>query len=239
MTIRRVLVGTDESEEAASAARWGAAVARRCGGNVDFVEVVAGSAERTHERADELKSTAATRISGWLETHIGEHDPSVSVVGGDVVSGLADRASHGHADLVVIGSRAVEGVTNLALGSLVHELAHRLECPVVAVPASPVADDFGCIVVGVDGSAASLVGLRWAEALARSLGSTVCAVYGVDDIYETFTPSGPLGKDEHDPRAEVRHEQARSGIEIEFVERTASHPADSVAGGRRRAPPLP
>ncbi len=226
MTTRNVLVGTDESDEAASAARWAGAVARRCGADINFVEVLEGSAEQSPERTEELKSTAAGRISRWLDADAVGREPNVHVEWGDVVTELTARAARTDADLVVIGSLPAEGVTALALGSVVHQLAHRLACPVVAVPVTAAAPDFGCIVVGVDGSAASRVGLRWAEALARSLDTRVCAVYGVNDLYETFTPSGPLGMDEPGAQAEVRGERTR--VDIDFVERAAAHPADAL-----------
>jgi nucleotide-binding universal stress UspA family protein len=226
LTIARVLVCTNESEESAAAARWAWAVAQRCGANLEFMEVVAGSAEQSPERTAELKATTSARIALWLDDVGGQRESTVVVEWGDVATEITAQASRSNADLVVVGSQPVEGFTGLALSSVVHDLAHHLSCPIVAVPAAGVAADFSWIVVGVDGSSASRVGLRWAEALAEPLHAKVCAVYEVDDVYETFTPYGSLGKDEPGAKTEVRGERRR--VDIDFVERAAAHPADAL-----------
>jgi nucleotide-binding universal stress UspA family protein len=227
VNIQRILVGTDESDEAAAAAWWAGEVARCHGAELEFLEVVAGGAEQSPQRVETLLETTRARIVSWFGGMELPGEPAVLVEHGEVVSKLTMRAALTEIDLVVIGSRSTEGVTDLALGSVIHQLAHRLLCPVVAVPEGHVALIDSWIVVGVDGSDSSRVALRWAQDLASPLGAKVCAVYGFNEIYETFGYIGPLGHDEPGAQHEVSDERERAAID--FVERSAVHPADALA----------
>ncbi|MEO8697849.1 MAG: universal stress protein [Acidimicrobiales bacterium] len=226
MSIQRILVGTDESDEAAAAAAWAAEVARRHGAEVEFLEAVRGSAEQSSERTEMLRVATRSRVMGWLDGMQFSREPVVLVEHGEAVNALVMRAALTGADLVVIGSTAKEGFTDRAFGSVIHQLAHRLPCPVVAVPLGglPLTDSW--IVVGVDGSDSSRFALRWAEELAAPLAAKVCAVYAFNEIYETFTHVGPLGHDESGAQHEVL--DARLYADIDFVERSAAHAADAI-----------
>jgi nucleotide-binding universal stress UspA family protein len=227
MTIHRILVGTDESDEAAAAASWAAEVGRRHGADLEFLEAVAGGAEQSPARTETLHDLIHARIMGWLAGMELSREPLVLVEHGETVNELVMRAALTEVDLVVIGSLSTAGVTDLALGSLIHQLAHHLSCPVVAVPSGRVALTDSWIVVGVDGSDGSRAALRWAHYLAAPFRAKLCAVYAFNGIYETFPRNGPFGNDEPGARRQVREERVRG--DIDFVERSAVHPADALA----------
>jgi len=225
MLLERILVGTDESQEAAAAARWAVAVAGVHGARVEFLAAVAGSAEQSPERTEALRLSTRERIKGWVDNVLSAEDPEVVIVHGDAADALTARAGLDDVDLVVVGAKTREGLTPLALGSLPHQLAHHLPCPLVVVPRTAFSTGGSTIVVGVDGSESNGVALRWSVDLAVPLRANVCAVYSYSDIYETFNRSGPYGEDE--PRAKREVAEARySGVE--FLERSAMRPADAL-----------
>jgi nucleotide-binding universal stress UspA family protein len=225
MTISNIVVGTDESAEAAAAASWAASVARAHGAQLEFFEAVPGSAEQSPERTEEIRAATRSRIADWLHPLEFSMAPTIVVEHGDATL-LTARVLLTSPDLVVVGSLPEEGTSRLALGSVVHALARQVASPVVTVPVGAVAPDGGWIVVGVDGSDASRMALRWAEELAQPLMARVCAVYAFGDVYETFSPNGDLGHDEPGAQSEVRAEAKRSNVD--FVERSAAHPADAL-----------
>jgi nucleotide-binding universal stress UspA family protein len=82
------------------------------------------------------------------------------------------EASKG-ADLLVVGQRG-RGPLKGLLGSVSHQCVHHAACPVTVVPADwPSTRPPLRIVVGVDGSDASRVALRWALEEAALWGSTL------------------------------------------------------------------
>jgi nucleotide-binding universal stress UspA family protein len=225
MSLERILVGTNESQEAAAAARWALAVARAHGARVEFLEAFTGSAEQSPERTEALRLSTRERIKGWVDNVTSAEDPEVVIVHGDAVDAVTTRAGLNDVDLVVVGAKTREGVTPLALGSLPHQLAHHLRCPLVAVPRSATSIGGSTIVVGVDGSDGNRVALRWSVDMAATLRAKVCAVYAYSDIHETFNRDGPYGEDERRAKREVA--EARDAG-VEFVERSAMRPADAL-----------
>ncbi|MGR6918210.1 universal stress protein [[Actinomadura] parvosata] len=70
------------------------------------------------------------RLDAWRERHPGAR-LAESVVRDHPVSALA-RASRA-AELVVVGSRGIGGLTGLVLGSVSHGVLHRAHCPVAVI----------------------------------------------------------------------------------------------------------
>ncbi|NKQ52067.1 universal stress protein [Amycolatopsis sp. K13G38] len=88
------------------------------------------------------------------------------------------RASAG-AELVVLGSRGLGGLTGLLLGSVAVGLAAHGHCPVVVVRGEPPED--GPVVVGVDGSALSDDAVEFAFEAALSRHVPLVAVHAHGD----------------------------------------------------------
>ena len=105
----------------------------------------------------------------------GTRPPDGGVVGVDVAEpivreGSAARvlcaeAERSGADLVVVGSRGLSGLKGALAGSVSAGCAHRSPAPVAIVPTDVGAvDDHGVVVVGVDGSEASMAAVAFADA---------------------------------------------------------------------------
>lgn len=221
MTISRILLGADETPGAAAAADWAAHLARAHAAELDAVESLqVEGAEMPPEVAEEQERSLRARVQGWMEEHGDVTERMVAAsVAGDPAHVLPEYAADHGVDVVVIGAGHGSGVSKLGLGSLAQGLAHRLHCPVVAVPADAPAGALTAVVVGVDGSDGAIAALRWAEELAGPFGASVVAVYVGTGESETPVERGPL-------------EQAvRAGTidAAQLVERVATDPAAALA----------
>ena len=229
--ISQILVGTDESEEAAAAMRWATALAKATTAELTVVEAFAPQeAERPPKRARKIRVDLARQVEAWVRNfHVKPRARAIAVEAGIEPSLLRVVRDTG-ADLLAVGSRPYVGVTSLGLGSLAHSLAHHVECPLVVVPDQQHDLVGGCIVVGVDGSESSRMALRWAENLAVQVGAHVCAVHHVDE-------RRPLSDVRTWLAAEAKRSHAVTTT-TELVERTGVGPAEllrAVARERRAA----
>ncbi|MBM3685084.1 MAG: universal stress protein [Actinobacteria bacterium] len=99
---------------------------------------------------------------------------------GPAAVALLTAVAEHRADVVVVGRRGWSPIAGAVLGSTSRSLVEHTPCPIVAVePGSPSPLRGGPIVVGIDGSAHALLGLRWACALARAAGVEVVLVCAV------------------------------------------------------------
>ena len=77
---------------------------------------------------------------------------------------LCTEAERAGADFVVVGSRGLSSVRSALAGSVSAGCAHRSPAPVVIVPADAgEAPEHGVVVVGVDGSEASMAAVAFAD----------------------------------------------------------------------------
>jgi nucleotide-binding universal stress UspA family protein len=180
MVIRRIVVGTDESAEAAAALRWAATLADATTAQLTVVEAFAPQAtERPPKRGRKIRVDLARQVESWVKSIHLKPPPRTVAVEARAEPSLLRAVRDTGADLLTVGSRPHVGVTRLGLGSLAHSLAHHVECPLVVVPHQQHHLVDGCIVVGVDGSESSRGALRWAEGLAAQVEAHVCAVHHV------------------------------------------------------------
>ncbi len=98
----------------------------------------------------------------------------------------------GEADLIVVGSRGLGGFPGLLLGSVSSQVAAHADVPVAVIPTvdggQVGADTTRAIVVGVDGSDASVNALHWAVDEARLRGVPLTAVYA----YRSLRDAAPF-----------------------------------------------
>ncbi|MEU5990017.1 universal stress protein [Spirillospora sp. NPDC047418] len=161
---RGVVVGYDGSRQSEAAVRWAAEEARLRGVPLTVAHAweaftavgpMAVPVADLRAAAQEIAAEGAKLAreeTGDVHAVLGRGGPTTALL----------EASR-DAELVVVGSRGRGGFAGLVLGSTGLELAGHGPCPVVVVR-EPRAD--GPVVVGVDGSAASLeaLGLAFAEA---------------------------------------------------------------------------
>jgi len=82
------------------------------------------------------------------------------------------------ADLLVVGSHPRRPLLSRVLGSTASHVVHHAHCAVMVVPAEGVAaSPYQQVVVGVDGSPASLAALRWAATRAHDEGCPLVALH--------------------------------------------------------------
>ncbi|BCB75094.1 universal stress protein [Phytohabitans flavus] len=171
MTSRPIVVGYDASEGAEAALGWALDEGWRTGAPVLLVYVFEWlgpvgpiPAPRPDDGAERIVSA---RVGRARTSH-----PQVTVAGtvasGPATAVLVDRSEQ--ARLMVLGSRGHGGFTGLLLGSTSINVSAHAHSPVVVVRQTAAAGDTP-VVVGVDGSACSLLAadFAFAEAATRKV----------------------------------------------------------------------
>lgn len=216
----RIVVATDGSDESIAATRWAARLAGRLDERVAVLDVLQQpSAEMPPDDVARYQHDVHESLAGRLRT-AGIDVDDIEAVVGDVADVLA--AASQSADLLVLGSAERVGWGRHGHFSLVHSLAHRVDCPLVVIPAGRWVERQPLVVVGIDGSAASRATLDWTVAFAARADLRVLAAFVIDDIYTTFNSGGWWGGDEKRARAESDEES------VEIVERFGADPAVSL-----------
>lgn len=175
-----LLVGVDWSDDSHVAVRWTGLLAHTL--DCDVIALHASSPWVGLELAvppfdyDLYRKTVEDAVDGWTEGLADAHH-EVVIVEDEPAHALVLEASKIDPTLVVVGAHATGGWMPRLLGSVTSKVIHGCESPVAVTPAStriePIVDD---VVVGVDGSPASLRALRWAAKWAGELGVRVYAL---------------------------------------------------------------
>jgi nucleotide-binding universal stress UspA family protein len=186
----KIVVGVDGSGPSLEALRWAAYEARRRDAEIRVVSCYSVPAYGSPEGAvyprdvdlDVFKDSSTASVGRAVEL-VGAIDPHLVVEGvttmSSAVVGVADAAELG--DEIVVGAHGHSGFLDGLLGSVTTGVVHRAHVPVIVVPAKssmPAGDSMKKIVVGVDGSAASLRALDWAYAEATMTGAELTVVHG-------------------------------------------------------------
>lgn len=139
-----VLLACSLDDDAATAADFAAAFAKRLGRPLELVHVAASPDQHSAQYVPEAtleKIRADTRaqsedqLAQWAEVHrLG--DASRVVLLGGIVGQLAEHATARDAAAIVTGSRRLTGFERLLLASAGSELAGHATCPVVVIPPS-------------------------------------------------------------------------------------------------------
>ena len=141
-----------------------------------------GAVYPTPDDIDMFRESATAVIERAAQT-VADIDPAIVVEGVSAMApatiAISDAARPG--DEIVVGATGHTGVIDGLLGSVAMSVVHRSHVPVIIVPAKPVAEigpTMKKIVVGVDGSPASLQALEWAYNEALVSGAELTAVHG-------------------------------------------------------------
>ena len=140
----RIVIGLDGSPGSAHALQWAIDMAKRLGAEIVAVHVeslpvyipapmgIVPPAETPEQLAD-LKEAFVSqwclplRKSGVRFRAILEEDTPIGTA-------LIEVAMREGAEMIVVGSRGLNGITELLLGSVSHQVAHHSAIPVVIVP---------------------------------------------------------------------------------------------------------
>ena len=131
----RVVVGIDESEDAAHALRWAATEARSRRASLQVVHAWSLPAVAAYVVDSAPIAAAAGELVEAALAEAGLADDArieARVVPGAPAAALLEAAQR--ADLVVVGSRGHGGFTGLLVGSVSHQVAGHAPCAVVVVP---------------------------------------------------------------------------------------------------------
>lgn len=110
------------------------------------------------------------------------------ILEGPTAAAIAEQSTE--VAMIVIGSRGIGAIQGAFLGSVVPHVASHSHCPVIVVRAG--GDPSAPVVVGVDGSAESLVTLGWAFEFADRHGLAVDVRYAYEiPIYPEIVPYIP------------------------------------------------
>jgi len=184
-----IVAGVDDTPGGSAALRWAAGAAHALGASVHAVRaweypasVPLPGAPVPQDSPEAHDNLVASDLDRFVNATLGIAGRSVHTEvrrGPAAVSLLTAVAEH-RADVVVVGRRGRSPIAGAVLGSTSRALVEHAPCPVVAVePGAPSPPRGGPIVVGVDGSAHALLGLRWACTLARAAGVQVVLVNAV------------------------------------------------------------
>ena len=178
-----VVVGTDGSQNSAAALRWAADTAMAYGLPLT---VLYARPDATAEPmlVDEPAGVLADAVAVARDQQPDVEIRALQMPGAPVQSLLAAGEN---ADVLVLGSRGVEGFRGLLLGSTTMHVAPYAQCPVVVVHSGleggvPFEDPDGYpgnpgqVVLGYDGSAASNRAAAFAFRHAAAIGTGVVAV---------------------------------------------------------------
>ena len=179
-----MVVGVDGSEYSRRALEWASDEAKRRGAILHIVCAGYGTWQTTPAWYDATSDEQpAQAIVDDAVALVATRHPSVITRGESRVwpAALALVEYSRSNDLLVVGARGEGGFVGLLVGSVSDECIRHADCPVVVVHAepegtpTPAPDDR--IVVGIDGSPGSRQALRWALWEARSMSSSVEAVF--------------------------------------------------------------
>jgi nucleotide-binding universal stress UspA family protein len=226
--VRRVLVATDGSPDAALATRAAADLAARAGAELHVVHgwqpleagiavypgmpVVNFRAEYARDARAlldaEVARLAAAGVAPRAHLREGRPDDEVLAVGREI-----------GADLIVTGSRGRGAIARLVLGSVADGVVRGAPCPVLVVRGGAASWPPARVVIGDDGSPGALRAAELALALGRLLGAEALLVRAVPLLPRAHATAGDV--------------EALRGAEAQLAERTARLAART--GGRAEA----
>jgi nucleotide-binding universal stress UspA family protein len=135
----RILLASDGSEHARRAAEKAVYIASgTTNASIDLVYVVDASTSKTdvlnNTNSQMIEQKRKQRLEKTQQILEGANlEYKVTVLHGEAGPSIVDYANKQKFDLVVIGSRGLNTLQEMVLGSVSHKVAKRVECPVLIV----------------------------------------------------------------------------------------------------------
>jgi nucleotide-binding universal stress UspA family protein len=135
--MERILIATDGSDGAAHGLRAGYALAEEVGAEVVVLYVRRTASTLLGEPyyqdivTEEARHARAVLTDARLHAERYQIDVEYTVVDGDPVDEIIDVARSREADLIVLGSRGLGGISSLVLGSVSNAVLHQADRPVL------------------------------------------------------------------------------------------------------------
>ena len=201
-----ILVGVDGSTDAAIAAAWALAIARRSSSAVKaaavWMERHRPSAPAINGLASEIR-TRTVDIADQSLLDAGLAGIEVIAVRGPVAEALLDTADALDASMLVVGTRGLGPLSGLLLGSISRRLLFTSQRPLVVVPRGSTLNPpvLSRVLVGFDCSAVAERVLSWSATFCASLGVPATIVRCADPGCEK--PPGHVERIDEWARAEA------------------------------------
>ena len=153
--INSVLVTTDFSDIAANAVRTAASIAARQGALLHLLHVAEESPSAPADRSPDCALPAESddarlcRLVNEVESTPGLRCTGRIVSAASVADAVIGYAVGQRCDLIVMGTRALEGVRQFSIGTHAHGVLRRTSVPLLVVPAGATGNGFRSIVFPV------------------------------------------------------------------------------------------
>lgn len=153
--IQSILVTTDFSDVAANAVRTAAGIAARQGALLHLLHVAEESSSSASDRSPDCALPAETsdaqlcRYVNEVEVEYGIQCVGRFVSAPSVADAVIGYAVGQSCDLIVMGTRALEGVRQFSIGTHAHAVLRRSSVPLLVVPAGARSDGFRNILFPV------------------------------------------------------------------------------------------
>jgi nucleotide-binding universal stress UspA family protein len=167
--MQNIVVGTEESDGAATALLWAADEADRHGATLTAVLAWGYLDQHRATPSDDFDTAyddadAGAALDAILERVLGPE--RAAGVKRRVINDLAPQAmvdAAADADLLVVGARGLGQLRGAVLGSVSRYCLQHAPCPVAVIrQTAPPTENHPRIVVGIDGSSSALQALAWA-----------------------------------------------------------------------------
>jgi nucleotide-binding universal stress UspA family protein len=235
----KILLATDGSEEAASAARAAAELSEETGSEVHVCYVLPTEAEVVgrHFYSDEIRESVIEQAERDARSFLEEQAQRVSSEGGKVAEthlrvGRPDKeilrlAGVLEAGTIVMGSRGLGAAGRALMGSVSDSVVRHAHCPVMVMRGEPVVFPTK-ILLATDGSREAELAARTAADLGEKTGSELhlVHVFGIAPVGPPVYPEatdlqGVEYEAEAEERQRISEQRAREVLEAE-VEKVRS-----------------
>jgi nucleotide-binding universal stress UspA family protein len=244
LTLSKILLPVDFSEQGAGAARWAGALARHFRAEVTLLHVnpvtaIAATAPREFSGPIDtgwitaLEAQRRRELDSYQEAEFEGVAAKREVVSGDPARKILEHAHREKVDLIVMPTRGYGPFRRFLLGSVTAKVLHDARCPVwtgthMRETSQVEAKVINHILCAIDNGPASERVLDWARRLAGEFNSAVTVVHAIPELSgEVFDPAWRAGVAES-AGAIVRCFQTRTGVRGEVVVETGE-PAKVVA----------
>ncbi|SDM49274.1 universal stress protein [Sediminibacillus halophilus] len=135
---KNILLATDGSEHSVRSADHAIQLAENFDGRIEVVYVVDGQTSKQDvlHNTDkyELEQNRRAKVQGVKEVlERSNVEYQINILHGEPGPTIVDHTNSGNFDCVVIGSRGLNNLQTMILGSVSHKVAKRVECPVLIV----------------------------------------------------------------------------------------------------------
>ncbi|MDV2582875.1 universal stress protein [Alkalibacillus haloalkaliphilus] len=135
---KRILLATDGSEHSQRSTEHAIHLAKSSEGTIDVVFVIDGDTSKKdvlhHGNKFEITKRRREKIQPIEERLEQSEVPyEVHMIHGEPGPTIVKFANEGEYDCAIVGSRGLNQLQTLVLGSVSHKIAKRVECPVMIV----------------------------------------------------------------------------------------------------------